>query len=178
MEWQHFCHALKSWSQRSHSKDRCNHGAVTVDEHGMRNLLMCPKPAEFEGRYYQIACAARACATCSTSLSKLTCANCRDELPNITWLKWEAVPYICADGREVTSSDFVKVTTPISVFLDAFETCMGTFFGHHDRAKWQDDDWAVAWNDPSLFGKELTSEQGQCCHLGCGGLFSVIHTPT
>jgi len=37
---------------------------------------------------------------------------------------------------------------------------MGTFFGHHDRAKWQDDDWGVAWNDPTLFGKELSSQQG------------------
>jgi len=60
----------------------------------------------------------------------------------------------------VTSNDFVKATTSIDIFLEAFEACMGTFFGHHDRAKWQDDDWAVAWNNPTLFGRELSHEQG------------------
>ena len=132
--------------------------AVTADGHGLRNMLMCAKAEEFEGRYYQISCANRTCPACADSLSKLTCAECRDKIPNISWLRWEAVPYTCADGREVTSNDFVKVTTSIQVFLEAFKACMGTFFGHHDRAKWQDDDWGVAWNDPTLFGKELSSQ--------------------
>ena len=35
-------------------------------------------------------------------------------------------------------------------------------YGGHSWAKWQDvdGDWAVAWDDPSLFGKHLTAEQG------------------
>ena len=159
MEWTNLCHALKSWSSRSLTNN-CHHVAVTADEHGLRNMLMCAKAEEFEGRYYQISCANRTCPACADSLSKLTCAECRDKIPNISWLRWEAVPYTCADGREVTSNDFVKVTTSIQVFLEAFKACMGTFFGHHDRAKWQDDDWGVAWNDPTLFGKELSSQQG------------------
>jgi len=121
---------------------------------------MCAKSEEFEGRYYPTSCAARKCSTCSSSLIKLTCRICREKQPTITWMRWQAVPYICADGREVQSSDFVKVTTSIEVFLEAFKTCMGTFFQHHERAKWQDDDWSVAWNNPALFGKELTADQG------------------
>lgn len=159
MEWQQFSHALKAWSHRS-SSDDCNHPKVTANEHDLRAILMCAKSEEFEGRYYPASCAARTCTTCSSSLHKLTCGVCREKVPSITWMRWEAVPYICADGREVQSSDFVKVTTTIEVFLEAFKICMGTFFSHHERAKWQDDDWGVAWNDPSLFGRELSAEQG------------------
>ena len=176
MEWQNMYHALKSWSQRSTSTE-CRHAAVTADEHGLRNMLMCAKAAEFQERYYQISCAARTCNTCSGSLGKLTCEFCRDKCPNITWLRWEAVPYTCADGREVTSNDFVKATTSIDIFLEAFEACMGTFFGHHDRAKWQDDDWAVAWNDPTLFGRELSHEQGYVI-AAVEDFFAVLHAPT
>ena len=89
MEWTNLCHALNSWSSRSLTNS-CRHVAVTslVDEHGLRNMLMCAKALaeEFEGRHYQISCANCTCPACADSLSKLTCAECRDKVPNISWL--------------------------------------------------------------------------------------------
>ena len=151
MEWQHFCHAFRSWSRQSLDPS-CKHVAVSADEHAMRGLLMCAKPIEFQGRYYGVKCANRSCSTCKDNLTKLSCAICMEKRPRITWMKWKDVPYICADGREVSSYDFVEVTTPIADFMAAYDKHIRFFFQHHDRAKWQDDDWNVAWTNPGLFG--------------------------
>ena len=159
MEWEYLCHALKSWSRRSITTD-CLHPTITANEHSMRSLMMCAKPTEFESRYYGIKCASRTCVTCQHNLKKLTCSHCVDKLPRVTWMKWDEKPYICADGRQVMSHDFIETTTSITEFLTAFENCMRTFFTHHDRAKWQDDDWSVAWENPLLFGSSLRSSNG------------------
>ena len=159
MEWDYMCHALRLWSRRSHTTD-CLHAVITANEHTMRPLMMCAMPTEFDSRYYGIQCASRTCVSCQHNLNKLTCSYCTDKLPRITWMKWDEKPYICADGREVKSYDFVENTTSIVEFLADFATCMSTFFSHHDRAKWQDDDWGVAWDNPLLFGKSLRSSTG------------------
>lgn len=50
------------------------------------------------------------------------------------------MPYRCKDGRELESHDFVKTRKGIDDFLAMVEQHCSTFFSHHDRAKWQDED--------------------------------------
>ena len=175
MEFDHDCECGRRWSVMA-TKDAGCGCKWPANDYEMRSSLMCTK-GKYNGsdfHYYPIKCVNRLCKSCKTFKS-FTCEKCRAAVPHISFMKWLPVPYHCKDGRELESHDFVKTHGRIEEFLEMCDSHCTTFFPHHERAKWQDEDSAFMRRNIHKFGmvyNEGTGAYGQDGDLGyC--LFSV-----
>ena len=148
--------------------------------------MMCPasKVNNSDWEYYPRECVLRQCSKCANALDSFTCEKCRGARPEISCLQWQPVPYHCKDGRELETHDFVKARLSIDEYLGMVRSHCESFFPHHERAKWQDEDSDFMRKNIHKIGTELNEATGLYeCDLELGFCFmsnedfSQIYTP-
>lgn len=118
LEFQHDVEAGRKWSASATKAAGCD-CVWPKNEYDMRVAMMCAKGSfngsEFE--YYPRRCVLRHCVACAGAMDKMTCEKCRSASPFVSCMEWLPVPYLCKDGRELESHDFVKVYSCIFYYL-------------------------------------------------------------